>query len=43
MPICEVLVALVVSALAADAPTVIHTLAGVVCGVWRRWGKHKRE
>ena len=43
MPICEVLTALVVSALAADAPTVIRILAGVVSGALRRWGKHKRE
>ena len=43
MPICEILVALSVAALAADSATVIRLLARLVLGTCGRWKKHKRE
>ena len=43
MPINEILIALVISALAADSPTVIRLAAGLVLAARERWKKHKRE
>ena len=43
MPVDEILFALVVSALAADSPTVIRLAAGLVLAARGRWKKHKRE
>ena len=43
MPIEEILVALAVAALAADSPTVIRLLAGIVSRAGERLKKHKRE
>ena len=43
MPIDEILLALWISALAADSVTVIATLARFALAVKRRWQEHKRE
>ncbi len=43
MHIHEILVALAVAALAADSPTVIRLLAGIVRRAGERRKKHKRE
>ena len=42
MPIWEILVALAISALAADSPTVIDRLARAALAAMRWWKKHKR-
>ena len=43
MPVYEILSVLVISALAADSPTVIRLAAGLVLAARKRWKKHKRE
>lgn len=43
MPVSEILLALLVSALAADSVTVIAKLARLVLAAKRRWQEHKRE
>lgn len=43
MPICEILIALAVSALAADSLIVIRLAAAIILAARERWKKHKRE
>ena len=43
MPVSEILLALLVLALAADSVTVIAALAQLVCAAKRRWREHTRE
>ena len=43
MPIYEILIALAVSALAADSLIVIRLAAAIILAARERWKKHKRE